>query len=617
MANNPNTNESPQPAPSPLPTIGQKRKPEESPAPAPKQLKKLLAKKSASRGIISIEDLQVLQQSGLDDGLNVTVSYPLNVPQELSKLSYSNLSTLLHTLLLHPQRFGSMDKVCSIRNAAALENVNVVFLNHEGEKGTDDLNMEIESKAGADSVVLSFALTGKGGGTQALGSQHWESVFQKPIQSKKASKNTSQTSPPSENQLLDSLRLLKLSESQLIENGYTTLKGGTTIMSEDASGVVELKDDDIVLGVDKYTAATTAETSPPLPSPDLQWFTLPSPPSPPSPPNVFGMDCEMVNTTHGTALARLTIVSVLQDGKTSKALDIFVKPSYPITDYLTRFSGITPETFEEGKEFFNIQEARVKLGELVKRGDYIVGHSLENDYSALRLVHPNTIDTAVLFTDISNSRKHGLKYLSFGLLQRRIQQNQSGHDSLEDCVASIDLAVLKAKLGAGVGMDEGKYFRSDKKSQSLLSELQKAIANGKTEDGETSIAGITKSTKITIFGDDLFTKSLAPQAPTAHAIANKPDEDLIKFSTKSFLTVARVTPSPSLISSLINDHDGRSVNVLITDFTRPYFDLLKRKKTIQSNPMASMTWSVGDEEELKKRASTCGSKSRVWIISKK
>jgi hypothetical protein len=224
--------------------------------------------------------------------------------------------------------------------------------------------------------------------------------------------------------------------------------------------------------------------------------------------------------------------------------------------------------------------------QLVKGGDYIIGHSLENDYAALRLVHPNTIDTAVLFRDISNSRKHGLKYLSFGLLQRRIQQNQAGHDSLEDCVASVDLALLKAKLGAGVGMEEGKYFRSDKKVESLLSELEKSVREGNSEGGTPNLTAITKTNDVTIFGDDLFAKSLAPHAQRAHLVANKPDTDLPKFSAKSFLTIARVTPTPALLSSLINGHSGRTVNVFITDCTKPYAELLRRKKAILGKPMA-------------------------------
>jgi RNA exonuclease 1 len=77
------------------------------------------------------------------------------------------------------------------------------------------------------------------------------------------------------------------------------------------------------------------------------------------------MDCEMVRTTHGPALARLTVVSVdPTSGKTEMILDQFVKPAYAITDYVTRFSGITPETFEDGRDFVNMEEARKRLGEV-------------------------------------------------------------------------------------------------------------------------------------------------------------------------------------------------------------------------------------------------------------
>jgi hypothetical protein len=103
-----------------------------------------------------------------------------------------------------------------------------------------------------------------------------------------------------------------------------------------------------------------------------------------------------------------------------------------------------------------LEEIQATLLSLICKDDILVGHSLENDLIALRLVHEKVIDTAVLFRN--DGRKHSLKHLSSILLQRKIQQGittqsngeqgqKPGHDSVEDASASLVLAVRRAKLG--------------------------------------------------------------------------------------------------------------------------------------------------------------------------
>ncbi len=56
---------------------------------------------------------------------------------------------------------------------------------------------------------------------------------------------------------------------------------------------------------------------------------------------------------------------------------------------------------------------------MIDENDIRVGHSLENDLRALRIVHGKIIDTAVLFRG-RNGRKFSLKHLYSVLLQRKI-----------------------------------------------------------------------------------------------------------------------------------------------------------------------------------------------------
>jgi len=60
------------------------------------------------------------------------------------------------------------------------------------------------------------------------------------------------------------------------------------------------------------------------------------------------------------------------------------------------------------------------------------------------------IDTAVLYRNRRSFRKIALRDLAEKFLAREIQQSASGHDSIEDARATLDLALLKIR--------NGKYF---------------------------------------------------------------------------------------------------------------------------------------------------------------
>lgn len=61
---------------------------------------------------------------------------------------------------------------------------------------------------------------------------------------------------------------------------------------------------------------------------------------------MYAFDCEMVYTTWGTSLARLSVVDV----NDKLVMDVTVRPEYEIRDCNTRFSGLTIEQIE-GAEF--------------------------------------------------------------------------------------------------------------------------------------------------------------------------------------------------------------------------------------------------------------------------
>lgn len=194
-------------------------------------------------------------------------------------------------------------------------------------------------------------------------------------------------------------------------------------------------------------------------------------------------DCEMAYTVHGMELIRLTATS-WPDG--AEILDVLVKPLGEILDLNSRYSGVWPNDLAQAEEWrpgdalvpppssddgsgsedgqvskrklkvvSSPAAARSLLFSLIAPSTPLMGHGLENDLNAVRVVHPTLVDTVLAFP-----HKNGLPYrmslknLMLTLLHRRIQQEQGpkgaagggsggGHDSAEDARAAGELVRYK------------------------------------------------------------------------------------------------------------------------------------------------------------------------------
>ncbi|XP_043567863.1 RNA exonuclease 5-like [Chiloscyllium plagiosum] len=156
---------------------------------------------------------------------------------------------------------------------------------------------------------------------------------------------------------------------------------------------------------------------------------------------LLGLDCEMCLTTKGNELTRVSVVNA--DG--CCVMDELVKPDNPILNYLTRFSGITKKMLMPVET--KLRDVQAKLKKLLPNDAVLVGHSLNNDLKALKMIHSNIIDTSLLYARDFGQR-FKLKVLARSVLGKEIQsEGVIGHDATEDARAAVELAQYFIKQG--------------------------------------------------------------------------------------------------------------------------------------------------------------------------
>ncbi|XXG95724.1 poly(A)-specific ribonuclease [Hypoxylon texense] len=145
------------------------------------------------------------------------------------------------------------------------------------------------------------------------------------------------------------------------------------------------------------------------------------------------------------ALAR---TSLIRGGGMDEGLpfiDDYITIKEKVVDYLTSYSGITPEDLDmnmaqqRGHNLVPLKIAYKKIWILLNLGCKFLGHGLKQDFRVINIHVPKAqvIDTSDLFFIKERLRKLSLQFLAHTLLKEDIQQ--STHDSIEDARTALKL----------------------------------------------------------------------------------------------------------------------------------------------------------------------------------
>lgn len=103
---------------------------------------------------------------------------------------------------------------------------------------------------------------------------------------------------------------------------------------------------------------------------------------------MFAVDCEMCLTEiYENELTRISVVNEQHE----LVYDTLVKPINKIVNHLTKFSGITPKMMKTATK--TLKDVQKELKDILPADAILVGHSLNNDLHALKMMHPYVIDT--------------------------------------------------------------------------------------------------------------------------------------------------------------------------------------------------------------------------------
>jgi DNA polymerase III epsilon subunit-like protein len=338
---------------------------------------------------------------------------------------------------------------------------------------------------------------------------------------------------------------------------------------------------------------------------------------------IFAVDCEMVETTAGTELARVTLVelqSFTRLGQQHDAehlepmllWDCLVRPRHPVVNYLTMYSGMTAALLE-GDAVQELEQVQAALLSTVRPNDILIGHSLENDLQALRFIHTNVVDTALLFQPNNGLFKYSLRTLAAKLLSLEIQRPHQPHCSQQDATTALKLACRRAICGPSFGIGKNRHQQASQ----VMNQIH-------------SVEGTT----VCVGPSGWLRRHVTCQPSAAHALSCESIRDGNQKAIASWLT------GPNRRARLVwgrfhlANHDDDTIalgavvqqilaklpsNGLLLVLLQPGFDqaqqLTQLRKT-RKNPKTTIQWTDKDEQNWVRVVDECRIGHSFWLESK-
>ncbi|XP_078071428.1 RNA exonuclease 1 homolog [Mustelus asterias] len=146
-------------------------------------------------------------------------------------------------------------------------------------------------------------------------------------------------------------------------------------------------------------------------------------------PGVYAVSSEMCYTKQGGELSRVSVINA----NLKVVYDVFVKPENEVIDYNTRFSGVTREDLMDAKT--TTSDVQSALLGMLSADTILIGHSLDKDLLALKLIHSMVIDISVVFPhSLGLPHKRALKSLMADYLSNNVPVNVEGAEKGRACM---------------------------------------------------------------------------------------------------------------------------------------------------------------------------------------
>lgn len=112
----------------------------------------------------------------------------------------------------------------------------------------------------------------------------------------------------------------------------------------------------------------------------------------------------------------------------SEMYGLVVSFIFLFSSFLNRYSGISEKTLQNVSR--TLRDVQAVLLSMFNSKSILIGHSLESDFKALKLIHDMVIDTSILYPHkMGPPKKRALKTLCIENLKRIIQEDGNSNET--------------------------------------------------------------------------------------------------------------------------------------------------------------------------------------------